>query len=160
MSVKKSIRVRPLRVSDFAFIRRLASKKRNFTVPPPYVLWLLTQTNSPSCIVAEQSRLGLVGYLLSLLVSTPKGKVLYVWQLAASKNGLSAGAIHELLLTLRSFMRRTRVRRVFFTAIPKSPELRAIRRYAYSLFGADLRSQRILPASVSRGEREFMVKVK
>lgn len=160
MRASKWIYVRPLKVSDFGFIRRLASKKTNFTVPPPYVLWLLKQTNSPSCMVAEHAKLGPVGYLLSLLVGTPRGNVLYVWQLAASKSGLSEGGIHELLLALRSFMRRKRVQRVFFTAVPQSPELRAIRRYAYSLFGTALRSQQILPASVSRGEHEFMVRVK
>ena len=111
-------------------------------------------------MVAEHTKLGPVGYLLAILVSTQKGKVLYVWQLATSKNGLSAGAIHDLLLALRSFMRRTQVHRVFFTAVPESPELRAIRRYAYSLFGTTLRAQQIVPASVSRGEREFMVMVK
>jgi hypothetical protein len=160
MRSSKWIRVRPLEVSDFRFIRRLASKKANFTVPPPYVLWLLKQTNSPSCMVAEHANLGPVGYLLSLLVGTPRGNVLYVWQLAASKSGLSEGGIHELLLALRSFMRRKRVQRVFFTAIPQSPELRAIRRYAYSLFGSALRSKQILPTSVSRSEHEFVVRVR
>ena len=160
MPASKYIRIRPLKVSDFAFIRRLASKKTNFTVPPPYVLWLLKQTNSPSCMVAEHAKHGPVGYLLAILVGTQKGKVLYVWQLATSKNGLSAGAIHDLLLALRSFMRRTQVQKIFFTAVPKSPELRAIRRYAYSLFGAALRAQQIVPSSISRGEREFMVRVK
>jgi hypothetical protein len=154
------IRVRPLEVSDFRFIQRLASRKPSFTVPPPYVLWLLKQTNSSSCIVAEHAKLGPVGYLLSLLVATPRENVLYVWQLAASESGLSEGGIHELLLTLRSFIRRKRVRKVRFTAMPQSPELRAIRRYAYSLFGTELRSQEIVPASVSRGEREFVVRVK
>jgi hypothetical protein len=151
--------VRPLKVSDFGFIRRLASKKGNFTVPPPYVLWLLKQTNSRSCMVAEHVELGLVAYLLALRVNTSRGKVLYVWQLAASKRGLSEGGIHELLLALRSFMRRVRVQRVLFTADPESPEFRAVRRYAYSLFGAAPRSGQNLPASVSQSEREFFVKV-
>jgi hypothetical protein len=111
-------------------------------------------------MVAEHLKLGPVAYLLSLLVNTPGGKVLYVWQLAASKSGLSEGGIHELLLALRSFMRRARVKRASFTAIPQSPEFRAIRRYAYSLFGAAPRSGQYLPASVSRSEREFFITVK
>jgi hypothetical protein len=111
-------------------------------------------------MIAERGKFARVGYLLSIFVGTQKRKMLYVWQLAASKNGLPAGAIHDLLLALRSFMRRKQVQRVFFTAVPKSAELRAIRRYAYSLFGTPLRDQQVVPASVSRGEREFMVKIK
>src|SRR5437016_10449082 len=135
MQASKWIRVRPLKASDFKFIRRLASKQANFTVPPLYILWLLKQTNSRSCMVAEHAKLGPVAYLLSLIVSTPRGKILYVWQLAASKKGLQAGATNVLLLALRAFIHRVRVQRVFFTSIPDSPHFRAIRRYAYTLFG-------------------------
>jgi hypothetical protein len=159
MRGSKWIRVRSLDVSDFRFIRRLASKQANFTVPPLYILWLLKQTNSRSCIVAEHLSLGRVAYLLSLIVSTPKGKVLYVWQVAASKRGQQAGATNVLLLALRAFMHRRRVQRVFFTSVPDSPHFRAIRRYAYALFGAAPRSQQTLPASVSRNEREFVIRV-
>jgi len=160
MRASKWIRVRPLEVSDFKFVRRLASKQPNFTIPPRYVLWLLKQTNARSCLVAEHAKNGPVAYLLSLLVSTPRGKALYIWQLAASKTGFHAGAIHALLLALRALVRRERVRRVFFTAIPESPELRAFRRYAYVLSGAVPRSQQLLPTSVSRNEREFVIAVK
>jgi hypothetical protein len=159
MRASKLIRVRPLEVSDFRFIRRLASRQANFTVPPLYVLWLLKQTNSRSCMVAEHARLGPIAYLLSLIVSIPRGKILYVWQLAASKRGLQTGATDALLLALRALMNRMRVQRVFFTSVPDSPHFRAIRRYAYALFGAAPRSQQILPASVSRNECEFVIRV-
>jgi len=160
MRPSKWIRVRPLEVSDFRFVRHLASKQANFTIPPIFVLWLLKQTNARSCMVGEHFKLGPVAYLLSLLVSTPRGKVLYVWQLAASKSGLRTGAINVLLLALRAFMRRVRVQKVLFTAVPESPEFRVIRRYAYALFGAALRSQQVLPTSVSRNEREFIMRVR
>ena len=157
--MSKWVRVRPLKISDFRFIRRLASKQAGFTVPPLYVLWLLSQTNSRSCIVAEHVQLGPVAYLLSLPVNGPRKKVLYVWQLAASKSGVRVGAVDVLLLALRSFMRREGVRRVLFTSVPDSPHFRAIRRYAYSLFRSGLRSQQILPAFISRKEREFIMRV-
>jgi hypothetical protein len=159
MRTSKWIRVRPLEVSDFRFIRRLASKQENFTVPPFYVLWLLKETNGQCCLVAQHAKLGPVAYLLSILVTARRRKVLYVWQLAASKRGLELGATEVLLLTLRAFMRRTRVQKVFFTADPESAQFRAIRKYAYALYGAGLRHRRPLPSSVSRSEREFVVRV-
>jgi hypothetical protein len=160
MRASKWIRVRPLEVSDFRFIRRLASKQANFTVPPLYILWLLKQTNSRSCMVAEHVRLGPVAYILSLLVSKPRGKVMYVWQLAASANGRRTGAIDMLLLGLRTFVRRKRIRSLLFTAIPDSPEFRAIRRYAYTLSGGRPRSHQELPSVVSRNEVEFTITVR
>jgi hypothetical protein len=159
MRPSKCIRVRPLRVSDFKFVRRLASKQRNFTVPPLYILWLLTRMNARSCMVAEYDKVGPLAYLVSFLVNSPRGKVLYVWQMAASKAGLQLGAIDLLLLKLRAFMRQSHIQRVFFTADPKSSEFRAIRRYAYALFDSVPRSQQILPTLVSRNERQFVMKV-
>lgn len=160
MRASKWIRVRPLRVSDFGFIRRLASKRANFTVPPLYVLWLLKQTNSRSCLVADHVKFGPVAYLLSLLVSTTRGKVLYVWQLAASKSGQRIGAIDVVLLGLRAFVRRTHIRSLVFTAIPDSPEFRAIRRYAYTLSAGRPRSHQELPSMVSPNEHEFTITVR
>lgn len=160
MRPSKWIRVRPLEVSDFRFVRRLASKQATFTIPPLFVLWLLKQTNSRSCMVAEHVKLGPVAYLLSLPVHSQRGKVLYVWQLAASASGRRTGAINVLLLALRTFVRRMRVQSLLFTAVPYSPEFRAIRRYAYILSADMPRSRQVLPSIVSRNEREFILKVK
>ena len=159
MQSRKWIRVRPIKVSDFAFIRRVASKQTYFTVPPLFVLWLLKRTNSRNCIVAEHSTFGPVAYLLSILVSERRQKVLYIWQLAASTRGVCTGAIDETLLALRGFVRRTGVNRLFLTVDPASPEYRAIRRYAYSLFGSRLTNGPVLPKSISLTEREYMVRV-
>lgn len=156
----KSIRVRQLEVSDFKFIRDLASKQHNFTSPPFYVLWLLKQTNSRSCLVVQHATLGPVAYLLSLPVNKSGTRALYVWQLAASASGRRVGGIHALLLALRTLVRRMRVRSVLFTAIPDSPDFRAIRRYVYVLSGGVPRSHERLPLTVSRNEHEFIVKVR
>lgn len=160
MQHSKKIRVRSLEVSDFGFIRRLAAKRPNFTCPAPYVLWLLMKAHSESCIVAEHEKLGPVGYLLSLPVKTSRGKALYVWQLAASADGLRTGATNVLLLTLRTVVRRMRVRALFFTAIPDSPEFRAIRRYAYALSGHMPHPRAKLPDTVCQNEREFVIRVR
>lgn len=154
------IRVRQMKVSDFEFVRRLASRKANFTVPPPYVLWLLKQTNSRSCMVAEHVKLGPVAYLLSVPVNKPRGNVLYIWQLAASERGQRTGAIDVLLLGLRTLVHRMKIQSLLFTAIPNSPEFRAIRRYAYTLSAKEPKPNQELPSMVSRNEREFTIAVK
>jgi hypothetical protein len=159
MHTSKWIRVRPLTVADFPFVRRLSAKQNGFTVPPPYVLWLLKRTNPQSCMVVEHVKSGPVAYLLSILVSEPREKVLYVWQLAASKQGMRTGAIDVALLALRTFVRRVGARKILFTVNPESPKFRAIRRYAYSLSAAGVRRGQFLPGSVSRHEREYVIKV-
>jgi hypothetical protein len=154
------VHVRPMQVDDFRFIQRLASKQFQFTRPPRYVLWLLTRTNSRSCIVADDSKHGPVAYLLSLPVNTSHEKTLYVWQLAASSRGRRNGAIHLLLLALRKMVRREQIRSVVFTSVPNSPEYRAIIRYARALSGGAPRSAQRLPSIVSQNEHEFVIKVK
>ena len=160
MPYSKWITVHSIKESDFGFIRQLAAKQPAFTVPPPYVLWLLKETNARSCMVAEHTKFGSVGYILSLIVSLPQGNVLHVWQLATSKNGIEVGATDVLLLALRRLMRRARIRKVYFTAEPRSAQLRAIRRYAYVLFGTKPHTQQSLPSSVSRNERRFVISVR
>jgi hypothetical protein len=154
------IRIRLMEVDDFRFIRNLASKQFQFTRPPHYVLWLMTRTNSRTCIVAEDTKHGPVAYLLSLPVNTSHEKALYVWQLAASTRGRRIGAIHLLLLALRDLVRRMRIRSLIFTAVPDSPEYRAIRRYAKTLSGGAPRAKQSLPVRVSLNEHEFVIKVR
>ena len=160
MQHSAKIRVRPMEVEDFQFIRQLASKQFQFTRPPRYVLWLLTRTNSRSCIVAENAKHGPVAYLLSLPVNTSREKTLYVWQLAASLRGRRNGAIHLLLLALRRLVRKMRIQALVFTAVPDSPEYRAIRRYAKTLSGGTPRAKLSLPLIVSQNEHEFVIRVR
>jgi hypothetical protein len=155
----EQVHVRPMETDDFRFIRDLASKQFQFTQPPHYVLWLLTRTNSQSCMVAEDAKHGPVAYLLSLPVNTSRERALYVWQLAASLRGRRNGAVHLLLLELRKLVRRMRMRFIIFSAVPDSPEFRAIRRQARTLFGAVPHPRHVLPPGVSRTEHEFVVKV-
>jgi hypothetical protein len=156
----KQASVRSMKVDDFRFIRELASKQFQFTPPPRYVLWLLTRTQSRNCMVAEDTKHVPVAYLLSLPVSTSREKSLYVWQLAASPEGRRIGAIHLLLLALRRFVRKMRIRVIIFSAVPGSPEFRAIRRQTRTLFGAVPHSRHILPSGISRKEHEFILRVK
>jgi hypothetical protein len=157
MPSSKLIRARPLKVTDFAFIRRVASRQGDFTVPPLYVLWLLKRTNRGSCIVVEHPNFGPIAYLLS--IQTDRDRVLYVWQLAASKRGVQTGAIQIALVALRRFVRRVGVQKLLFTMNPNSPEFRAVRRFVYSLFGARVGRGRLLPGCISRHEREYAVRL-
>lgn len=159
MHISTRIRARPLRVTDFPFVRRLASRHRHFTVPPSYVLWLLKRTNRNCCIVVEHPTFGPVAYLLSILMCEDREKVLYVWQLAASTQGVRSGAIDVALVALRSFVRRARVEKLLFTIDPESSEFRAVRRYVYSLFSARVRPGDVLPRGISRHEREYAVRL-
>jgi hypothetical protein len=111
-------------------------------------------------MVAEHVKWGPVAYLLSVPVSKPRGKVLYIWQLAASERGQRTGAIDVLLLGLRTLVHRMKIRSLLFTAIPDSPEFRAIRRYAYTLSAKEPKPNKELPSMVSRNEREFTIAVK
>jgi hypothetical protein len=156
----RQLQIRTLEISDFGFVRRLASKQRNFTKPPQYVLWLLQKAHSDSCFIAEHVRLGPIAYLLSLVIATSNGKGLYVWQLAASLSGQQTGATHALLLSLRTYIRRKKIRKIFFTAAPGTSEFRAIRRYSYALFGNLPRLQEKVPKAISRDEHEFVIDVR
>jgi hypothetical protein len=160
MKTYKWIQVRALEPNDFAFVRRLSSRQSGFTVPPPYVLWLLRRTNPKSCIIAEHKKYGPLAYLLAAVGADPKDKMLYVWQLAASPRGKRTGAIDVILLALRDFVRRERVRGVLFSVEPGSSKFRAIKRYAYSLSARGFKAGKPLPNIVSRKEREYTIRVK
>jgi len=159
MQTSKWIRIRALRPSDFGFIRRLASRQTDFTVPPLYVLWLLKRTNPRSCLIAEHPKHGPLAYLLAVLGARSTEKTLYVWQLATSKLGKRVGATDMVLLALRDFVRKEKVRTVLFTVEPGSSKFRAIRRYAYSLSARGCQARKFLPKFVSRNEREYIVRV-
>src|SRR6185437_8623680 len=51
MTPTSKISVRSLEVRDFSFVRELSSSQPNFTIPPPYVLWLLTRISPELCLV-------------------------------------------------------------------------------------------------------------
>jgi len=105
------IHVRPLEIGDFTFVRDLASKQRNFTVPPTYVLWLIMRIKGAVCLIAEDADRGQLAYLLAVPLEGPK-KSLFVWQLAATTRGGKEQATLSLLAELRDFGRRKHVRSI------------------------------------------------
>src|SRR5258706_12065916 len=113
------IHVRQMEVGDFGFIRDLAAKQHNFTVPPPYVLWLLLKIKEAVCLVAEHSNEGLLGYLLAVPIEAPS-KALHVWQFATSEAGQRRNVAVPLITEFRTIAQRLRIRKIAFSSIPGS----------------------------------------
>lgn len=151
------VHVRRLEVSDFAFVRGLASEQPNFTIPPPYVLWLLQKVHRNVCLVAEDDRVGPVAYLLAIPVQP--GGSLYVWQLASSDRGKRTHAVLLLLRELKQITHKMRIRTVMFSTLPKSATLRLIRRYATTLFESQVEIDGPVPSLIAPGEREYRVEL-
>jgi len=143
-----------MEVGDFGFVRDLAAKQGNFTVPPPYVLWLMLKIKDAVCLVAEHSNEGLLAYLLAVPIEAPS-KALYVWQLATSEAGQRTTATLALLADFRNIAKRLRFRTIAFSTVPGSPALRAIRRYTAKVFSAIPESTSMVPSVVCPNENQY-----
>ncbi len=160
MPTASRIRVRRLEVADFSFVRDLAAKQPNFTIPPPYVLWLLLKIKGDVCLVAEHDMDGPVAYLLAVPIDTPADS-LYVWQLAASQQSRRHDKpVFDLLLELHRTCRRLRIRSVIFSATPGSAAFRTIRRYLWKILSIRPEVTSVLPGIVAPNETEYRVEVK
>jgi hypothetical protein len=158
MSDISHIHVRQLEIADFDFVRQLASKQSNFTVPPPYILWLFLRLKGAICLVAEESERGLVGYLLALPVEPPEASI-FVWQLAASHKMPQSKIILALLREFRKKISESHVFRVLFSSVPNSVVYRAVRHYAWEIFASVPTRQNMLPSSIDANEAEFILHV-
>ena len=156
MAASSHIHVRPLEIGDFNFVRDLAAKQPNFTVPPPYVLWLLLRIKDAICLVAEDSSEGLLAYLLAVPIEAPE-KALHVWQFAASNRGARLSASSALLGEFYKIGRRLGIRTVAFSSVPHSAEYRAIRQAIWTISQAKPESVGVVPRSVSRTQTEYRV---
>lgn len=152
------ITVRPLEVRDFSFVRELAASQPNFTIPPPYVLWLLTRISPELCLVAERPDKGPLGYLLAVPISNPP-KSLYIWQLAAAKVSDPEEAMMKLIASLRDVVKVERVKKLIFSAQPKTATFRILKRYSRRGFSTDPQDIGCLPEIVAPDEHEFCVTI-
>lgn len=152
----QSIRVRPMELGDFSFVRDLAAQQSNFTIPPPYVLWLLTKIRGGFCVVAEHKRLGLMAYLLAVPISRTRKSIL-IWQLARVKGASRVPAIPAILRALKEFTGRERIRSISFSASPGTTTHRMIQRYSFSTFGRHAIEVSDLPSLVAPNESEFLI---
>jgi hypothetical protein len=155
MSNTSHIHVRSLEIGDFNFVRELASKQRNFTVPPVYVLWLIIRIKGSACFIAERSDQGQVAYVLAVPVDGPE-ESLFVWQLAALA-GVRQESTLALLGALRDFASARNVRTIAFSMEPHSAEYRLISRYTNKLAAKTPRLTSPLPPIVAAGESEYII---
>jgi len=150
------IHVRPIEIGDFDFVRDLASKQRNFTVPPVYVLWLLIRIKGAICLIAEHSSEGPRAYLLAVPVEGAEDSM-FVWQLAASKGLGREKVTFALLAEFRNIAHKFAVRNIAFSSVPNSASFRTIRRLAWEVFSSEPKAISALPPSIGRKESEFLL---
>jgi hypothetical protein len=79
--------IRAVELTDFPFIRSLASQFPTFTVPSEYILWFLTRFHPDYCRVLEQDEGDLKAYLLAMRTSDPPDGIA-IWQVAAATPSL------------------------------------------------------------------------
>ncbi|MCU1284077.1 MAG: hypothetical protein JWO13_427 [Acidobacteriales bacterium] len=156
MPPKRDIIVRPVRVEDFQFIRDLAARQPNFTIPPAYVLWLLLRIKGDICLIAEDDRGNLLAYLLAVPIESPE-KSLYVWQLASAEAGAEQGAVYQLLLRLRDLCRKLGTQSVIFSALADSSEFRVVRQHLSTILGKHPKMTAQLPPLIAPDEAEFRI---
>lgn len=159
MPAKQHIHVRQMEVGDFDFVRNLAAKQANFTVPPPYVLWLVLRIKDAICLVSERGTEGPVAYLLAVPIEAPS-KAIFVWQLASSDASQPGDATLALLVELREIVRRLRVRRIAFSTVPESSTFRLIQTYAKRVFSANPHPVSMLPAKIGSNEKVYQFEVR
>jgi hypothetical protein len=152
------VHVRQLEVGDFSFVRELAARQPNFTVPPPYVLWLLLRIKDAVCLVAERGTEGPLAYLLAVPMEAPS-KAMYVWQLAATDRGGRLHAPMVLLHQLYGIARQLRISAIGFSAVPGSAEYRAIRQCVWEISATKPETVGVLPTLVSQNEIEYRVQL-
>jgi hypothetical protein len=148
--------VRPIEIGDFDFVRDLASKQPNFTVPPVYVLWLIARIKGAACLIAERAERGPVAYLLAVPIEGPE-KSLFVWQLAAASGAGREKTTLALLTALRDFASGKHVRTIAFSLTPRSAAFRLISRYTNELAATTPRLTSALPPIVAMGESEYSI---
>ena len=156
MSNRKQVSVRVLNASDFEFVREIASKQPNFTIPPPYVLWLLLKIGADLCLIAESPQGDRLAYILAVPMSEPGGSI-FVWQLATTDTPLASVALLRLVKKLKEICDTSRTRTLFFTAIPGTGSMRMIKHVVREVFATEPREVREVDRFVAPGETEFRI---
>ena len=159
MATASHIHVRPLEIGDFNFVRELASRQPNFTIPPVYVLWLMLRIKGSICLVAEHSRQGQLAYLLAVPVEG-RGNSMFIWQVAGATERNGREATRALLTEFREIILALDIDTLSFSSIPDSAVYRLIRRYAWELAALVPERVNALPSAVNDGESEFLLNLR
>lgn len=147
--------IRPLEVGDFTFVRELAAQQQNFTIPPPYVLWMLLKLKPVLSLIATLEKEPL-GYLLALPVGDASESV-FVWQLATSGNAKGREAGTRLVQEFKAKTSALRFESIVFTSTPGTAHFRAVRQYISNVFGLETLEEAVLPEIVAVSERQYRV---
>jgi hypothetical protein len=146
--------VRPIRRSDFTFIRELSKRIEGYTVPPPYVLWMLRRFQGELCLIVEGPTHKPLGYMLATSGGI-RSSEMFIWQLAATFEGRRLRVSVKLASHVRKLVKKHSIQRITFTAVPDSGATRSIASLANQVFGRTLTAGSRLPKSVAASEREF-----
>jgi hypothetical protein len=146
--------VRPVRLADFQFIRGLSSKISGYTVPPPYILWMLTRYQGELCLIAEDASREPLGYMLAMSTGFGSSEI-FIWQLATDYRGQRLRAGTALASHVRRLVEKHGIERITFTAVPDSAGTKSIASLAKQMFGRTPKIGARLPGSISATEREF-----
>lgn len=159
MRAASHVHVRQMEIGDFDFVRGLAGKQPNFTVPPPYVLWLFLRIKDAVCLIAEESGKGPLAYLLAVPIEAPD-KALHVWQFAVTPDGARWRASDALVESLYRIVRQLNVRTIAFSSVAGSAEYRAIRSAIWKVFATKPQLVGVVPRSVSRTQTEYRIQLR
>jgi len=146
-------------VEDYGFVRDTAAQQRNFTIPPLYVLWLLSKIKGDICLVAEDAAGGRLAYLLAVPVSEPP-HALFVWQLAARHDLANSEAARALIQQLKRQCSRGKVESIYFSSLPNTAVLRILKGYIREIFDTEPIQTSVLHELIAPGEAEFRIDLK
>jgi len=152
------VSVRPMRFSDFEFIRDLTVKIDGYTVPPLYVLWMLRRFHGEFCLIAEGPRKERLGYMLAMVTGIPSRRV-FIWQFASTFHGQRVQTATSFARHVHKLVKKHGIDELVFTAEPRSSGTRSIKRLSRLIFGCTPRAGSRLPKSISPREQEYHILV-
>jgi hypothetical protein len=146
--------VRPVRLSDFEFIRELSATIDGYTIPPLYILWMLTRFQGDLCFIAEDTSQEPLGYMLAMSAGIGSSEI-FIWQFATNFRGQRLRAGTALASHVRRLVKKYGIERITFTAVPESAGTISITSLAKQMFGRTPKMGVPLPRSISATEHEF-----
>jgi hypothetical protein len=144
---------------DLDFIQALASQTPGYTLPAPYVLWLLGRYHSKYSAVVEEAGGKPLAYMLAIPVDTEPPAV-FVWQFACTFRGQRLKAPDALTTHLKQITERNGIHRLIFTAVPKTPQEHFVKNLCQRIFAASPMRRKRLPRQISDNEFEYILKLK
>ena len=116
--MQKFLTTRGLRPEDANDIARIAASAKGFTIPSPYMVWMLSISNGQLSRVLRTSANGLEGYLLAVMCEDKKHA--FVWQFAISPAG-SMNKIDASNILVEDFIKQAiahGITGIYFTSQP------------------------------------------